>query len=126
MACASRLGFHIHVPVTIPTPNSFGYAFSNCPAVRSQPNIQVTVDAKSELTGQGNRLADTLVSHEVFHLFGYPASHAWPCISNVAQKDAADECVDTTIPALMLGWLDTDGDGVPEILDSTPYGIKTP
>jgi len=109
---------------TIPAPNSFGYAFSNCPAVRSQPNIQVTVDAKSELAGQGNRLADTLLSHEVFHLFGYPASHAWPCINSVTQKDAADECVDTTIPALMLGWVDTDGDGIPEILDSTPYGIK--
>ena len=30
------------------------------------------------------------------------------------------------IPALMLGWVDVDGDGVPEILDPTPYGIALP
>ncbi len=102
---------------------SFGYAFSNCPATRSTVNIQVTVDAKNELAGPENRLADTLLSHEVFHLFGYPASHFWPCISNRSKQDRGDECVNTNIPALMLGWVDVDGDGIPEILDPTPYGV---
>ena len=54
---------------------SFGYAFSNCPAIPVMVNIQVTIDARNQLTGPDNRLADTLLSHEVFHLFGYPASH---------------------------------------------------
>ncbi|MGB7540315.1 MAG: hypothetical protein WBM17_17365 [Anaerolineales bacterium] len=102
---------------------SFGYAFSGCPATRSTVNIQVTIDSRNQLAGPDNRLADTLLSHEVFHLFGYPASHLWPCISNVSQTDRGDECVNTNIPALMLGWVDVDGDGVPEILDPTPYGI---
>jgi hypothetical protein len=105
---------------------SFGYAFSNCPAVRSTVNIQVTIDARDQLAGTDNRLADTLLSHEVFHLFGYPASHIWPCIRSRSQQDRADECVNTNIPALMLGWVDVDGDGVPEILDPTPYGIQNP
>jgi hypothetical protein len=105
---------------------SFGYAFSACPAVRSTVNIQVTIDARNQLAGTDNRLADTLLSHEVFHLFGYPASHIWPCISSVSQTDRGDECVNTNIPALMLGWVDVDGDGIPEILDPTPYGITTP
>jgi hypothetical protein len=105
---------------------SFGYAFSNCPATRSTVNIQVTIDARNQLSGPDNRLADTLLSHEVFHLFGYPASHLWPCINSRSQTDRADECVNTNIPALMLGWVDVDGDGVPEILDPTPYGITLP
>ncbi len=105
-----------------PDATSFGYAFSGCPATRSTINIQVTISSKEYLTGIDNHLADTLLSHEVFHLFGYPATHSWPCTDG-PQIDAADDCGDANIPALMLGWVDVDGDGVPEILDSTPYGI---
>jgi hypothetical protein len=66
-----------------------------------------------------------MLGHEVFHLFGYPASHSWSC-TNGPQIDQADACGITSVPALLLGWMDTDGDGVPEILDSTPDGIAAP
>jgi hypothetical protein len=102
---------------------SFGYAYTGCPATQTQGNIQITIDAKDQLTGDYGRLADTMLAHEVFHLFGYPGSHIWPCIRG-PQKDAADDCAHNTIPALMLGWVDVDGDGIPEILDPTPYGMN--
>jgi hypothetical protein len=106
-----------------PDNTSFGYSFSGCPAVKSILNIQITIDAKEELTGSENRLWDTMLAHEVFHLFGYPGSHNWPCISG-PQKDPSDSCGNGAyIPALELGWVDVDGDQVPEILDPTPYGI---
>lgn len=110
-----------------PALTSFGYAFVGCPATQDSVNIQVTIDDPAQLTGTGanladNRLASTALGHEVYHLFGYPASHSWPCVSG-PQTDKADECEITTPPALLLGWIDLDGDGVPEILDPTPYGI---
>ncbi len=109
---------------------SFGYAFHGCPAVQSQPNIQITIDAAPELQGTGiriddNRLTGVMLGHEVYHLFGYPASHSWAC-TNGPQKDGSDNCGISSPPALLLGWIDTDGDGVPEILDPTPYGIAAP
>ena len=106
---------------------SFGYAFTGCPAVQSQVNIQITIDSAPELQGTGirieeNRMTGVMLGHEVYHLFGYPASHSWACTSG-PQKDSADNCGITGAPALLLGWIDTDGDGIPEILDTTPYGI---
>lgn len=105
-----------------PETTSFGYMFSACPEVPYMVNIHITVDARDQLAGMDNRLAWTMLTHEVFHLFGYPGSHNWPC-TNGLQSDPADCCGITNIPALMLGWVDTDGDGIPEILDPTPYGI---
>jgi hypothetical protein len=34
--------------------------------------------------------------------------------------------VDDWIPYTMFAWTDTDGDHVPEILDTTPYGTSGP
>lgn len=107
-----------------PETTSFGYAFTGCPTVRTQINIQITVDARNQLAGVDNRLAGTMLTHEVFHLFGYPGSHNWPCTSG-SQSDPADACGIVNIPALMLGWVDVDGDGAPEIMDPTPYGITS-
>jgi hypothetical protein len=108
-----------------PETTSFGYAFTGCPAARHMINIHITIDARDQLAGVDNRLAGTMLTHEVFHLFGYPGSHIWPCTDG-PQSDRADCCGIGNIPSLMLGWVDTDGDGVPEILDPTPYGITTP
>ena len=33
---------------------------------------------------------------------------------------------DDWIPYDLFGWSDTDGDGVPEIIDPTPYGTSGP
>jgi hypothetical protein len=45
-----------------------------------------------------------------------------PCTDG-PQVDASDCCDSVQIPALFLGWTDTDGDGIPELVDSTPYGM---
>jgi hypothetical protein len=104
---------------------SFGYAYTGCPAEQIQPNIWMTVDDKSELVGVDNRLSQTLLSHEVYHLFGLPGSHIWACTDG-PQADTADICGYLNIPGLMLGWVDVDRDGVPEILDLSPYGLPAP
>lgn len=48
----------------------------------------------------------------------------WPYSQGVAGPDG----LSTTdwIPYTMFGWTDTDADGIPEILDSTPYGTTGP
>jgi hypothetical protein len=102
---------------------SFGYTNMACESTHTMVNIWVAVDDPKEMVpGSDYRLVTTLLSHELFHLFGYPASHLWPCTSG-PQIDAADECTVDNIPALMLGWVDVDGDAIPEIVDATPYGI---
>jgi hypothetical protein len=62
-------------------------------------------------------IGKTVYDHECGHIFGW--EHEWtPWDSN---KLFADELI--TSPVL-YGWLDTDGDGIPEILDPTPYGMS--
>jgi hypothetical protein len=65
---------------------------------------------------------ERLISHELLHTFGYPADHRWPA-GDGNQVDETDQSDVFNWPTLMLGWTDTDGDGVPEIIDPTPYGI---
>jgi hypothetical protein len=60
-------------------------------------------------------------NHELSHLFGmfdnYPYSRA-------TLPDGL--VIDDWIPYDLFGWSDTDGDGVPEIIDPTPYGTNGP
>jgi hypothetical protein len=60
---------------------------------------------------------------------GYPIGktglHEWICWDGT-QVDATDQCDQTNLPVYMLGWTDTDGDGVVEIFDTTPYGYLPP
>lgn len=51
--------------------------------------------------------------HEIGHVFGW--GHDW--------GGGLEGTRLITMPEL-FGWTDTDGDGVPEIIDPTPYGIK--
>ncbi len=105
---------------------SFGYATGTCSPTSTAMDIWVGIDNVNELTGQDGRLLSVLLSHEVFHLFGYPASHLWACTDGKT-ADPADQCDYRNIPSLLLGWIDTDGDGVAEILDTaTPYGTTNP
>jgi hypothetical protein len=60
----------------------------------------------------------TAYHHEVAHGWGWPGTHDW---SPSCGGFTADYAPFITAPVL-FGWEDTDGDGVPEILDSTPYG----
>lgn len=66
-----------------------------------------------------NHLALVLFDHELAHCFGW--IHEWS-VGDGGYVDHVDRS--SSIPALMFGWTDTDGDGVIEILDSTPYGLE--
>ena len=108
-----------------PNWDTFGFASGTCGPAQEDVHIWVCLDEKSQLYGPDGRLESTLLSHEVFHLLGYPASHDWPCTDG-SVVDQSDCCGGMNVPALLFGWTDTDGDGLVEILDPTPYGLVLP
>ena len=65
-------------------------------------------------------IARAVYHHEIAHKWGWPGSHDWSprCAGNADTSDLSPFIV----PPVLFGWEDTDGDGVPEILDDTPYG----
>ena len=63
-------------------------------------------------------LPKTLLIHELDHLMGW--AHDWPCGPEGSFAEACNE----EPPYLLFGWLDTNGDSVPEILAPNPYGGK--
>jgi hypothetical protein len=58
-------------------------------------------------------ISGAVYHHEVIHHWGWPSTHDWDCGSNYG--------FNFRVPSVLLGWEDVDGDGVPEILDQTPY-----
>lgn len=108
--------------------SSFGTAMPNTVGPRERMNIWVSIDDPRWLTlaGDDNRLIGTLLTHEVLHDMGYGGTrdmHEWPA-GDAATVDASDMAGFINWPVYLLGWTDTDGDGVVEILDSKPYGLK--
>jgi hypothetical protein len=63
-------------------------------------------------------LPKTLLIHELDHLMGW--AHDWPCGLEGSRAEACNE----EPPYMLFGWLDTNGDSVPEILAPNPYGAK--
>jgi hypothetical protein len=102
---------------------SFAYANGSCGVSPTTNDIWLSVDAADQLHGPEGRLFDTVLAHEVFHLFGYPGTHDWMC-GDGTDVDASDQCSALNFPSVMLSWVDSDGDGVVEILDPTPYGMQ--
>jgi hypothetical protein len=96
-----------------------GLALEACGTGKFGPiNIWSSVGAAAEL--QGGLVMD--FNHELSHLFGMMDD--WPALRGAAGP--AGTTTDDWIPYVMFGWTDTDGDGVPEIIDTTPYGTSGP
>jgi hypothetical protein len=64
----------------------------------------------------------TVFDHELSHSLGW--SHWWPTgNASVAGQYSTDMYHNPIFPTLLFGWTDSDGDGLLEILDPTPYGM---
>jgi hypothetical protein len=75
----------------------------------------------TQLEVHGNLSMD--FNHELSHLFGMLDD--WPFKpSAITSPDG--QMHDDWIPYATFGWTDADGDGIPEIVDPTPYGTNGP
>lgn len=105
---------------------SYGFAWGGCGDPPADVNMWIGLSAKDQLyEGSDARFRSTL-GHELLHNMGYPIGktgvHEWICGDGTV-PDPYDQCDQNYLPVLMMGWVDTDGDGVVEILDPTPYGF---
>ncbi len=109
---------------------SYAYATSGCGDLPVDVNMWIAISKKDQLSQTNNdpRLQYTL-GHEILHTMGYPIGltgvHEWVC-GDGSLPDLTDQCDQNNLPTLMMGWTDTDGDGVVELLDTTPYGLQAP
>jgi hypothetical protein len=97
-----------------------GFALNGCQTAGKFGPISVW----SSVDGPGN-LQGALVmdfNHELSHLFGmmddYPYKQDTIGVDGNPSPD--------WIPYVQFGWTDADGDGIPEIVDPTPYGTSGP
>jgi hypothetical protein len=99
-----------------------GLALQGCGTIdNSKGGVNIWSSMSDVSTPEGALSMD--LTHELSHLFGMydtwvfsPASFTFP--------DGTRG--DNWIPFTMFGWIDTDGDGIPEIIDPTPYGTGGP
>jgi hypothetical protein len=100
-----------------------GIAFKGCDGDGTkQVNMWVEVLDAQRL---GITVQGSLLDHELAHVFGW--DHHWPTGDGSTRESQAwnrSDLNNYVLPTLLFGWQDTDGDGIPEILDSTPYGQK--
>jgi hypothetical protein len=96
-----------------------GFALNGCgsDAKTGAINIWSSVAKPSNL--QGALTMD--FNHELSHLFGMLDDYPWK------QGVGPDgNGIQDWIPYVLFGWTDADGDGIPEIIDPTPYGTTGP
>jgi hypothetical protein len=101
-----------------------GIALQGC-GVYNDGNVNIfSVEKASEQTQFDlHGVIEMDFNHELGHLFGMMDS--WPFTpSSVTTPDG--QIHDDWITYVLFGWTDTDGDGIPEILDPTPYGTQGP
>ena len=96
---------------------SVGYTVFNCcvPGGSSQASIQFNVAERDALRD----MAVAVLEHEFIHDLGW--MHWWP--EGDGSTRARLGTAGARLPGMMFGWVDSDGDGVIEILDPTPYGM---
>ncbi|HEY2981861.1 MAG TPA: hypothetical protein VGJ22_11815 [Anaerolineales bacterium] len=68
----------------------------------------------------GDGVGGSVFDHELIHGMGW--MHWWP--NGLADSRSWIDTYDAWNPYLLFGWTDTDGDGLIEIQDPTPYGLQ--
>jgi len=96
-----------------------GLALHNCEVGKFGP-INIWSSVTSAQTLLGGLVMD--FNHEFSHLFGMMDD--WPGPPLIAGP--AGSTTNDWIPYNIFGWSDTDGDGIPEIVDPRPYGTTGP
>jgi hypothetical protein len=80
-------------------------------------NIYFVLTSAREMDFSG-----TIFDHELSHSLGW--MHWWANLDgSVETQGTVDMVHNASFPTRLFGWIDTDGDGVVEILDPTPYGM---
>ena len=102
-----------------PSVGAGGVAFPNASVKPAFLAIGNFSSFRAPLTPDAYRsIASAAYHHEVAHHWGWPGTHDWtPSCGGITPSYRPL----ITEPKL-FGWEDLDGDRVPEILDSTPYG----
>ncbi len=99
-----------------PSAASVGGTVFNCcvpggpPAVTIRFNVADSADLAS--------MASAVLEHEFIHDLGW--MHWWPEGDGSTRARMAER--GARLPSMMFGWVDSDGDGILEIQDPTPYG----
>ena len=115
--------FDLLAQVDLDTNNTYGqgtgaggYALEGCTGRGTrQVNIWIHMGGAASI----DTLAGSLLDHELSHIMGW--QHWWPCGQGGPAPADGQPC-NPILPTFMFGWTDTDGDGLAEILDPTPYG----
>lgn len=81
-------------------------------------SVYFGVRAATPLTEkQWHSVAASIYHHEIAHLWGW--EHDW------AQDCTRTQYVPFITNPVLFGWEDLDGDGIPEISDTSPYGVSS-
>lgn len=101
-----------------------GIALQGCGAYSDgHVNIWSIVSATQQTQLEIHGILSMDFNHELSYMFGMLDS--WPFQPGaITSPDGMTH--DDWIPYTMFGWTDTDGDGIPEIIDPTPYGTNGP
>jgi hypothetical protein len=96
--------------------NSGGISFPNRCEPGSKWNVNMSVNIRNQTIAK--HAGQALFEHELMHMMGW--NHWWPVGDGSSNPGYSDGFI---LPHYLYGWADTDGDGIIEINDPTPYGL---